>query len=141
MRFMLLVKANQNSEAGKLPSEEMFADMGKFNDEMMKAGILLDLSGLKPTSQGARVRFTNGTTVVTDGPFPETKDLVAGYWLINVKSKEEAIDWARRVPFCGEENDGSEIEIRPLYELEDFLPSDAVDRARERRNQLAANKR
>ena len=120
MRVMVMVKATKNSEAGKLPSEKLFADMGKFNEELVKAGIMLDGDGLKPSSTGKRVRFSPGKQrTVIDGPFTETKELVAGYWVWQVKSIDEAVEWARRCPdpMPGEE---SEIEIRPFYEAEDF---------------------
>ena len=126
MRFMMFVKASKESEAGAMPDEKILADMAKYNEELIKAGVLLDLSGLQPTSKGARVQFSGGKPRVIDGPFTEAKELVAGYWLIQVKSKEEAIEWARRVPF-----DDGEIEIRQLFELEDFAPSPAVERHRE----------
>ena len=140
MRFMMIVKANQDSEAGKMPSEELFAAMGKYNEELMKAGVLVDLSGLQPSSKGARVRFNGGKRTVIDGPFAETKELIAGYWIINVKSKEEAIEWALRVPAPHGEGEEGEIEIRPFFELEDFAPSEAVDRARQLGEELAASK-
>jgi hypothetical protein len=123
MRFMMLVKANADSEAGVLPDEKTLAAMGKFNEEMVKAGVMLDGTGLHPTSKGARVRFAGGKPKVTDGPFSEAKELVAGYWLIQVKSKAEAVEWAKRVPFV----DG-EIEIRQMFEMTDFPPSEALDR-------------
>ncbi len=126
MRFLMIVKANKDSEAGCMPSEELLAAMTKYNEELAKAGALLDLSGLQPSSKGARVRFSGGRRTVTDGPFAETKELIAGYWLIQVKSKEEAVEWAKRVPF-----EEGEIEVRQLFELEDFAPSAAVERARE----------
>src|SRR5579862_672812 len=122
MRFMMIVKSSKDSEAGKLPSEELLAAMGKYNEELMKAGVLVDLSGLQPSSKGARVRFSGGKTTVIDGPFAETKELIAGYWIIQVKSKEEAIEWARRIP-PPHENEETEVEIRPFYELGDFGPS------------------
>jgi hypothetical protein len=119
MRVMVMVKATKNSEAGKLPSEKLFADMGKFNEELVKAGIMLAGDGLKPSSKGKRVRFSSGRKTVIDGPFAETKELVAGYWIWQVKSMDEAVEWVRRCPdpMPGEE---SEIEIRPFYEAEDF---------------------
>lgn len=122
MRVMLLVKATKTSEAGKMPNKELLADMGKFNEELIKAGILLDGDGLKPSSKGKRVRFSPGKQrTVIDGPFTETKELVAGYWIWQVKSLDEAVEWVRRCPdpMPGEE---SEIEIRPFYEAEDFGP-------------------
>ena len=135
MRFMMIVRATKDSEAGKLPSEELIAAMGKYNEELMKAGVLVDLSGLQPSSKGARVRFEGGKRTVIDGPFAETKELIAGYWIINVKSKQEAIDWALRIPEC--EGEPGEIEIRQFFELDDFGPSEAVERARELEKELA----
>lgn len=141
MRFMMIVKANKDSEAGKLPSEELLTAMGKYNEELMKAGVLVDLSGLQPSSKGARIKFTKGKRTVIDGPFAETKELIAGYWIINVKSREEALDWAKRVPApFGEGNDG-EVELRQFYEMEDFAPSEAVDRAKELGKELAKTKK
>ena len=118
-----LVKADRNTEAGVLPTEQDLATMGKYNDELLKAGVLLDGAGLQPSSKGARVTFQGGKLQVTDGPFAETKELIAGYWLINVKSKQEAIEWAKRVPFDKIPHEGrvAEIEIRQMFELEDFL--------------------
>jgi hypothetical protein len=118
MRFMAIVKANKDSEAGVLPSEKLLADMGKFNDELVKAGVLLAAEGLQPSSKGARVHFSGKTRKVIDGPFAETKELIAGFWLLDVKSKEEAIEWIKRCPnpFEGE----SEIEIRQVFEMDDF---------------------
>jgi hypothetical protein len=132
MRFMMLVKADKDSEAGVLPDERILADMAKYNEEMVKAGVMLAGEGLQASSKGARVRFSGGKPTVTDGPFTETKELVAGFWLIQVKSRQEAIEWARRVPF-----DEGEIEIRQVFELEDFGPSEAVDRHTQLREQLA----
>ena len=119
MRFMVLVKATKNSEAGMLPDEKLLADMGKFNEELVKAGVMLAGEGLHPSSKGARVKFSGTKRTVIDGPFAETKELIAGYWLWQVKSKEEAIEWVKRSPnpFPGQD---SEIEIRQLYEAEDF---------------------
>ena len=132
MRFLMLVKATNESEAGAMPDEKLLARMGKYNEELQRAGVLLDLSGLKPTSKAARVRFAGGKKTVVDGPFAESKELVAGYWLIQAKSLDEAVEWAKRVPF----EDG-EVEIRPLFELEDFAPSPAIERARELGKKLA----
>ena len=117
MRFMVIVKANKDSEAGVLPDEKLLADMGNFNEQLAKAGVLLAAEGLHPSSKGARVRFSGANRTVIDGPFAETKELVAGFWLWQVKSKE-AIEWVKRCPnpFPGE----SEIEIRQVYEAEDF---------------------
>jgi hypothetical protein len=118
MRFMLIVKANSDSEAGVLPSAELLAEMGKFNEELIKAGVMLDAAGLQASSKGARIRFSGKQRIVTDGPFAETKELIAGYWIWQCKSKEEAIEWAKRCPNpTGAE---SEIEIRQLFECHDF---------------------
>ena len=141
MRFMMIVKASKDSEAGVMPSEELLGAMGKYNEELMKASVLLDLSGLQPSSKGARVKFSGGKRTVIDGPFAETKELIAGYWLIQVKSKEEATEWAKRVPFEPDYNAGEgEIEIRQVFELEDFGPSKAVERHRELGKELANKK-
>ena len=119
MRFMLLVKATEESEAGKMPSQEMLEAMTKFNEEMVRAGILLAGEGLQPSSKGARVTFKSGSApTVTDGPFTETKELVAGFWIIDVKSREEAIEWVKRCPNPMEGE--SEIEIRQVFEADDF---------------------
>ena len=119
MRVMVIVKATKNSEAGIMPSEKLFAEMGKFNESLVKAGIMLAADGLHPSSKGKRVRFSGGKKTVIDGPFAETKELIAGYWIWQVKSMEEALEWVRRCPdpMPGEE---SEIEIRPVFETEDF---------------------
>ena len=116
MRFMVIVKASADSEAGKLPTEKMLAEMGKFNEELAKAGVMLAGEGLQASSRGARVKFANGTATVIDGPFAETKELVAGFWIWQVKSKAEAIEWAKRAPF----EDGDVLEIRQIFEAEDF---------------------
>jgi hypothetical protein len=118
MRFMVLVKATEESEAGIMPSEELLAAMGKYNEEMVKAGVMLAGEGLQPSSKGARVKFSGKERTVVDGPFAETKELVAGFWLIQVKSKEEAIEWVKRCPNPMEGE--SEIEIRQVFEAEDF---------------------
>ena len=130
MRFMMIVKASKDSEAGVMPSEELLSAMGKYNEELVKAGVLLDGAGLQPSSKGARIKFSGGKRTVIDGPFAETKELIAGYWIIQVKSKEEAIEWAKRAPAPHESQD-SEIEIRQFFELEDFAPSEAIDLHRE----------
>jgi len=118
MRVMVLVKANQDSEAGVMPSEQLLTEMGAFNEELVKAGVMLDGDGLKPSSAGARVRFSGSQRTVTDGPFAETKELIAGYWVWQVASLDEAIEWVKRCPNpMGVE---SEIEIRPIFEAEDF---------------------
>ena len=116
MRFMVIVKANKDSEAGKMPTEEMLTKMGKFNEELAKAGVMLAGEGLHPTSKGVRIKFSDGKTTVTDGPFAETKELIAGFWLWQVKSKEEAIEWLKRAPFDNNE----EVEIRQVFEAADF---------------------
>jgi hypothetical protein len=118
MRFMVMVKANADSEAGMMPSQELLAAMGKYNDELVKAGVLLAAEGLQPSSRGARVKFSGTKRTVIDGPFAETKELVAGFWLIQVKSKAEAIEWVKRCPNPMEGD--SEIEIRQVFEAEDF---------------------
>jgi hypothetical protein len=122
MRVMVIIKANQDSEAGKLPSQRLLTEMGKFNEELVKAGIMLAGEGLHPSSKGKRVRFTGPTKrAQIDGPFPDTKELVAGFWLWQVKSLEEAIEWVKRIPNPdAKENDVSEIEIRPVFEADDF---------------------
>jgi hypothetical protein len=116
MRVLVLVKANKDSEAGILPDQKVFAEMGKFNEQLVKAGIMLAGEGLQPSSQGKRVRFEGSKRTVIDGPFAETKELVAGFWMWQVRSLEEAVEWLKRAPFDG----GTEVEIRPVYELEDF---------------------
>jgi hypothetical protein len=139
---MMIVKASKDSEAGKMPSEELLATMAKYNEELVKAGVLVDLSGLQSSAKGARVRFTPGAAepTVIDGPFAETKELIAGYWIINVKSRQEAIAWAKRAPnpHPGEE---TYIEVRQFFELEDFQPSDAVEHHRKVGETLAASKK
>jgi hypothetical protein len=140
MRFMMIVKANKDSEAGVMPSEELLSAMGKYNEELMKAGVLLDGAGLKPTSKGARVRFSSGKPTVIDGPFTEAKELIAGYWIIQVKSREEAIEWARRAPAPHGPHQDSEIELRQFFEMDDFVPSEAVDRQRKLGKQLEKKK-
>ena len=116
MRCMILVKATKDSEAGVLPSQEILSAMGKFNEELVKAGVLLAADGLKPSSKGKRVRFSGSQRTVIDGPFAETKELISGYWLWQVNSNEEAVEWLKRAPFDG----GTEVEIRPVFEPEDF---------------------
>jgi hypothetical protein len=135
MRFMVMVKATKDSEAGKMPSEELLAAMAKFNEEMVKAGVMLDGNGLQPSSKGARVRFAGDKRMVIDGPFAETKELVAGYWILQCKSLAEAIEWIRRCP--NPHNEGGEVEIRQMFELEDFGESPAVDHHRQIGEQIA----
>lgn len=115
MRVMVIVKANKDSEAGVLPGKELLTEMGKFNEELVKAGVMLAADGLHPSSKGVRVKFENKKRTVIDGPFAETKDLVAGFWLWKIKSMDEAIGWLKRAPFGG----GTEVEIRPVFEVED----------------------
>ena len=116
MRFMVIVKADKNSEAGVMPSREILTAMGKFNEELVKAGVMLAGEGLHPTSKGKRVRFSGGKHTVIDGPFTESKELIAGFWLWQVRSMEEAVEWLKRSPFDG----GTEIEIRQVFEADDF---------------------
>lgn len=116
MRVMVIVKASEESEAGVMPSEQMLADMGNFNEELVKAGIMLAGEGLHPSSKGKRIKFSGSNRLVTDGPFAETRELIAGYWMWKVKSIDEAVEWLKRAPFDG----GAEIEIRPVFEMEDF---------------------
>jgi hypothetical protein len=122
MRFMMLLNADKSTEAGVLPTHEDLEVMGKYNEELVKAGVMLDGAGLQPSSKGAKVTFQNGKAQVTDGPFAETKELIAGYWMIQVKSKEEAIEWAKRAPFAKLPSNGRapEIELRQMFEIEDF---------------------
>jgi hypothetical protein len=135
MRFMMIVKANKDSEAGVMPDEQILGAMAKYNEELAKAGMLLDLSGLQPSSRGARVKFAGGKRTVVDGPFAETKELIAGYWVIQAKSMEEAVEWAKRAPMDVGGRD-AEIEIRQVFELEDFQPSEAIEHHRRVGEQL-----
>jgi hypothetical protein len=123
MRVIVLVKANKDSEAGVLPDQKLMAAMGEFNEELLRAGVLLAAEGLRASSKGARVRFSSGKRTVIDGPFAETKELVAGFWLWQVKSMAEAIEWLKRAPF-----EGTEVEIRPIFELEDYGPEFTQER-------------
>ena len=128
---MIIVKATKDSEAGVMPEESLIAAMAAYHEELVKAGVLLDASGLQPSSKGTRIKYSGGKRTIVDGPFTEAKELIAGYTLIQVKSREEAMEWAKRFPNpSGEQVDG-EIEIRQLYELEDFGPSEAVERFRD----------
>ena len=141
MRVMMMVKGDQ--EPGQLPSEELLAAMGKYNEELAKAGVLLDLSGLHPSAEGVRVKFSEGKTTVIDGPLAEPKEIVAGYWILQVKSMGEAVEWAKRVPVEAAEHEygqESEIEIRQIFELEEFGESPAIDRARELEKELEKKK-
>ena len=136
MRFMMLVKASKESEAGALPSKELLAAMGQFNEELAKAGVLIAGEGLRPSSKGTRVTFSGSKRTFTDGPFAETKELLAGFWMIDVKSKADALAWAARVPFTG----GEVIEVRQVFEADDFpaevFPPEAAAREQELRDEL-----
>lgn len=135
MRFMIIVKASARSEAGELPEESLMAAMADFHEQLAKAGVLLDASGLQPSAKGWRVRYSpQGQRSVIDGPFAESKELVAGYTLIQVRSREEALAWTQRFPAPMGEGQAAEIEVRPLYELDDFGPSAATERFRELNN-------
>jgi len=128
---MMIVKATKDTEAGVMPSEKLLAEMAKYHEELQKAGVLLDASGLKPSAKGWRVKYAGAQRTVIDGPFTESKELIAGYTLIQVKSREEAVEWARRFPNPAVDGKEGEIEVRQLFELEDFGPSEAVERFRE----------
>jgi hypothetical protein len=129
MRFMIIVKASRDSEAGVMPGEDMLAAMADYHEELAKAGVLLDANGLKPSATGWRIRYEGGKRRVIDGPFAETKELIAGYTIIQVKSREEALEWARRFPNPHDED--GEIEIRQLFELDDFIQGEAIERFRD----------
>jgi hypothetical protein len=133
MRFMIIVKATKDSEAGVRPAEELFAAMADYHEQLVKAGVLLDASGLQPTSKGWRIKYSGGKRTVIDGPFTEAKELVAGYSIIQVKSREEAIEWTRRFPNPSIDGKDGEIEVRQLFELEDIGESEANDRFKEMR--------
>ena len=135
MRFMVIIKSNAKSEAGEMPSERLLTEMGKYNEELVKAGVLLAGEGLHPSSKGARVKFSGSKRTVVDGPFSETKELVAGFWLIQVKSKEEAIEWVKRIP--NPDGEDSEVEIRQVFEPEDFGP-ELTPEVREQERRLRA---
>ena len=135
MRFLMMIKASKQSEAGAMPSEAAIARMMKYNEELSKAGVLLDIAGLHPSSKGARVQFRGTTVTVVDGPFTESKELIAGYWLIQVKSKEEAIAWMQRAPF----GEGTVLEIRQVFEAADFAPSDPTGEHRAKEAELRAS--
>jgi hypothetical protein len=128
---MVIVKGDKNSEAGILPDKKLFEEMGKFNEQLIKAGVMLAADGLKPTSSGKKVKFSGDTRTVIDGPFTESKEIIAGFWLWQVRSMEEAVEWLKRAPFDG----GTEIELRPIYETEDFGDAFTPER-KERREQL-----
>jgi hypothetical protein len=137
MRVMVIVKATKDSEAGILPTRELLNKMGKYNEELAKAGILLAGEGLKSSANGKRVKFGDAKRIVTDGPFAETKELIAGFWLWKVKSIDEAVEWLKRAPF----DRGEEVEIRQLFEMEDFPASEAMNREAELRKELTGKKR
>ena len=142
MRFMIIVRADKNTEAGVMPSEKLLTDMGKYNEELVKAGVLLGMEGLQPSSKGARVRFSGAKRTVIDGPFTETKELIAGYWLFQTKSLEEAIEWVKRCPNPMRED--SEIEIRQVFEAEDFgaeFTPELREQEERLRAQIAAKKK
>ncbi|HEY5898629.1 MAG TPA: YciI family protein [Burkholderiales bacterium] len=130
MRFMILVKATKDSEAGTMPPDSLFAEMGKYHEELQKAGMLLDASGLKPTNKGWRIRYDGSRRSFVDGPFAETKELVAGYTIIQAKSREDAIEWTKRFPNPAVDGGRCEIEVREFYELEDFAQSKEIERFR-----------
>jgi hypothetical protein len=139
MRCMVVVKASKDSEAGILPSTELLTNMGKFNEELVKAGVLLAAEGLQPSSKGKRITFTGAKPTITDGPFAETKELIAGFWLWQVRSMEEAVEWLKRSPF----GPGAEVEIRPVFEAEDFGPQmtpELKEQEERLRNQVSAKK-
>jgi hypothetical protein len=131
MRFMIIIKATKESEAGVRPEEKLIAEMAKYHEELAKAGVLLDGSGLQASSKGWRIKYTGGKRTVVDGPFAETKELIAGYTLIQTKSREEALEWTKRYPNPAIGGKDCEIEVRQLFELEDFGPSEAVERFRD----------
>jgi hypothetical protein len=130
---MIIVKATDQTEKGVMPAERLFAEMGAYHEELQKAGVLVDASGLKPTSKGWRIKYDGRKTTVVDGPFTETKELVAGYTIIDVKSREEALEWTKRFPNPSVDGGAAEIEVRPFYELEDFPQSEALERFHEMR--------
>ena len=132
MRVMVIVKASKESEAGEMPSEQMLREMGSYNDELVKAGVMLAGDGLHPSSEGVRISFVGGTKTVTDGPFTQTQELVAGYWLLQTKTKAEVVEWIKRAPFMG----GEEVEIRQVFEAEEFAASDPTGKLREQEQRL-----
>ncbi|HVQ62360.1 MAG TPA: YciI family protein [Burkholderiales bacterium] len=140
MRFMIIVKATKDSEKGVMPAEQLINEMQKYHEELQKAGVLLDASGLKPSSQGWRVKYSGTKRTVIDGPFAESKELIAGYTIIQVKSREEAMEWARRYPNPSIDGGAAEIEVRQFFELEDFGQSEAVERFRKMDEERARKK-
>jgi hypothetical protein len=137
-RFMMIVKATQESEAGVMPAERDFAAMAKYNEELVKAGVMLDGAGLQPSSKGWRIQYTGGKAAVVDGPFAETKELIAGYWLIQTKTRDEALEWSKRIPNPAQGGKDCHVEIRQLFELEDFEQTPAIDKHRELQAKLSA---
>jgi hypothetical protein len=131
MRFMMVIKASKDPEVGKTPNKEAFEEMGKFNEQIAKAGILLDMGGLQSTAKGAKVKFSGQKKTVIDGPFTETKELILGYWIVQVKSLEEAVEWAKRAPVAPGPDDEVEIEVRQFFEIEDFPETETVKAAKE----------
>jgi hypothetical protein len=131
MKFMIVVKASAESEAGVMPPQSLFMEMAEYHEALQKAGVLVDASGLKPTSQGFRVLYEGDRRTVVDGPFAETKELIAGYTIIDVKSRDEAVDWARRFPNPQGPGKTTHIEVRPFFELEDFEPGEGIERFRQ----------
>jgi len=136
MRFMIIVKATKDSEAGVMPEQELISEMAAYHEELVKAGILLDASGLQPTDKGWRIQYDGEKRTVVDGPFMETKELIAGYTLIKANSREEALEWTKRFPNPAGKGKSAQIEVRQLYELEDFEPGEGIDRFRELDSQL-----
>jgi hypothetical protein len=131
MRFMIMVKATKDTEAGVMPEEKLIAEMATYHEELAKAGALIDAAGLQPSSKGWRIKYSEGQRTFVDGPFTETKELIGGYTIIQVKSKQEAIEWTKRFPNPAVDGKEGEIEVRQLFELEDFGPSEAIERFRE----------
>ena len=140
MRFMMIVKATKKSEAGVMPTDALIGAMGKYNEELMKAGMLLEATGLQPSSKAARIKYSGSKQTVVDGPFAETKELIAGFWIIQAKSLAEAIEWAKHAPNPSG-NEEAEIEVRQFFEMEDFAPSPAVERAKELGKDLEKSKK
>jgi hypothetical protein len=131
MRFIMMIKASKDPVPGKLPNKEAFEEMSKFNEQLAKSGILLDMGGLQSTSKGAKIKFSGGKKTVIDGPFTEAKELVLGYWIVQVKSLEEAVEWAKRAPVAHDADDEAEIEVRQFFEIEDFPATERVEAARQ----------
>jgi hypothetical protein len=140
MRFVIIVKANRDTEAGVMPPESLIQAMASYHEELKRAGALLDASGLKPSSKGFRVKYSGNSRTVVDGPFAETKELIAGYTIIDVPSREQAVEWARRFPNPHGEGVDAEIEVRPFFELDDFSPGEGIDRFREMEKDLSRRK-